>query len=364
PRMIIFGMYLAEDVPFRTVYFHGMVNDEHNQKMSKSKGNVISPIEVSEKYGTDALRLSLLIGNTPGNSLALSLEKVATFRNFTNKLWNIARYTMQFSEAVPEKTLSLSDRWILERLSEVQEAVTSHLEKYQLSLAGELLRDFTWNDFADWYIEIHKTEKNDAVLRRVFETLLRLWHPFMPFVTEALFQNFQNGEKKLLMIELWPTLSEQREKESLQEFSLLQELITQVRNIRAEYHIDPKKFLTLSVSGPSFFQENESVVKKLARLETVAYGEAKNIPGTARIVGQGYTAFVRLENIVDIEVEKRRLGEEKGNLEKYRTNLTDRLADPNFIQKAPQVVIDQNQTSLNETKRKISEIDKALASLT
>ena len=203
-RMILMSTYLVGEVPFKTVYLHGLVRDEKGRKMSKSLGNAMNPLDMIEEYGADATRLSLLIGATPGNDMKLSEEKVAGFRNFTNKLWNISRFVfasvqqVQIIENVDADTLA--DRWILGRLSEVTKEVTDHCEKYEYSLAGEKLRDFTWNEFADWYIEIAKIQNqnqngsSDSVLLYVLQSILKLWHPFMPFVTEEIYKQFNAGQ--------------------------------------------------------------------------------------------------------------------------------------------------------------------------
>ena len=210
-RMILMSTYLVNDVPFKTVYLHGLVRDSEGRKMSKSLGNILDPLEMIVANGADATRLSLMIGSSPGNDTKLSEEKVAGYRNFANKLWNIARFVfMSVDEVQPcdkVEPQTLADRWILGRLSEVIEKVTEHHEKYELSLAGELLRDFTWNEFADWYVEIAKTqpgENTNRVLLYVLQNLLKLWHPMMPFVTEELYKQFNSD---LLIVADWPTLS-------------------------------------------------------------------------------------------------------------------------------------------------------------
>ncbi len=197
-RMIIMSLFALKEIPFENVYLHGMVLDKHGKKMSKSKGNGIDPIEVIEKYGTDAVRLSLLIGSTPGNDVRFSEEKIEGQRNFVNKLWNIFRYIWDhfldddfYKNTLNKKTKNwtLADRWILSRMSWLRVNVTRNLDDYNFSKAGELLYDFTWNEFADWYIEVSKIEKHkekDAVFTDVMNDLLKLWHPFMPFVTEEI----------------------------------------------------------------------------------------------------------------------------------------------------------------------------------
>ena len=267
-RMILMSTYLLDEIPFETVYLHGLVRDEKGKKMSKSLGNVIDPLDVIEKYGTDAVRLSLLIGNTPGNDVRLGDEKIAQYRNFTNKLWNIARFVLankkeaqkkenETRESIKKSDISLdSSYWILSETAILIDEVTHNLESYRFSQAGEKLRDFTWNIFADWYVEISKFEKHkeetSLILRSVFETLLKLWHPFMPFVTEALWKTFHEQENNFLMVSQWPTKEFYKKlltKKPSFDFSLLIEVIVAIRSLRSEHHINPGQKVPVIISS-------------------------------------------------------------------------------------------------------------------
>lgn len=392
PRMIMFGMYLTGKEPFSKVYFHGMVNDEHNQKMSKSKGNVISPVALSEQFGTDAMRMSLIIGNGPGNNMPLSHQKVESYRNFTNKLWNIGRYVLTQSkktvtsaniidgtvatvDSVTELSLNASDTWILNRLSATIETVTAHLEKYQFSLAGETLRDFTWNEFADWYIEIHKIEKNDVVLRFVFENLLKLWHPFMPFITEALWSHLDKDD--LLMIASWPTSHILHAVKALQkndsqtpsatsltfDFALIIQAITNIRITRAFYHIDPVIKIALTIQSSSseetaFFQSQEALIKKLARIETLILlaSEAPAPEQTAYTYVGETKLYIHLAGIIDIDKEKERLKKEQLETQKYIQRISSQLNNEHFVSKAPTHIINQNREELKKAEQKLIEL--------
>ena len=367
PRMIMFGMYLTGKEPFKTVYFHGMVNDEHNQKMSKSKGNTISPVELSEQFGTDAMRMALVIGNGPGNNIPLSHQKVESYRNFTNKLWNIGRYVMTQSEASDTKpqAISAADHWIMNRLSETVASITRHLDQYNFSLAGEELRNFTWNDFADWYVEIHKIEKNDAVLRHVFETLLKLWHPFMPFVTEALYQTLRSNNTQPLMIAAWPTTEVAKSETSA--FESIIALITNIRNIRATYHIDPVKKMTITViaSDKEALENQSAIVEKLARVETMhTLTDGNEAPQQAAyaLVGD-MKLYVHLEGILDVKKEKARLNKELEQTKGYISRIEGQLANERFVSKAPEAIIAQNKEELLKAKAKLEEIANHLRNL-
>ncbi|MBU1448330.1 valine--tRNA ligase, partial [Patescibacteria group bacterium] len=210
-RMVLMSTYALGEVPFKDVYLHGLVCDEKGRKMSKSLGNVIDPLDMIKKYGTDAVRLSLVLGTTPGQDQKLSEEKIEGFRNFTNKLWNISRFIlMQIGDEggatsdTPPKPVTLADRWILARLGEVTASITKKIAAYELSSAGEELRDFTWGDLADWYLEIAKVEQGkEAILTHVLKTVLALWHPYMPFVTEDIWK--KAGFEGSLIVASWPS---------------------------------------------------------------------------------------------------------------------------------------------------------------
>ncbi|MBI4090160.1 MAG: valine--tRNA ligase [Candidatus Kerfeldbacteria bacterium] len=239
-RMLMLSTYLVKKVPFQTVYLHGLVLNEQGKKISKSKGTGVDPMPMSAKYGTDALRLSLVVGTAPGLDFRMSEAKIAGQRNFCNKLWNISRYLLSQSSppriggdtAKPRGGTTLADGWILARLNEVTSQVTQHLEKYQFGLAVETLQQFIWKDYADWYVEIHKVEQNTAVLRHVLRQSLMLLHPFAPFITETIWAAL--GEKNLLMIEPWPKAVRLKglRQNAFGEFADFQRLVIGLRNIK------------------------------------------------------------------------------------------------------------------------------------
>lgn len=232
-RMIMMSLFATGEIPFEKVYLHGLVLDKHGKKMSKSKGNGIDPLDMISIYGADAVRLALLIGGTPGNDMRMSEEKVEGFRNFVTKIWNIFRFCQmtpgfQLEEKINQKDLeTLADRWILSRTETLVQEVSDNLDRYQFSLAGEKLREFTWNELADWYVEVTKKEKNPKVLGYVLDKLLRLWHPFMPYVTEEIFSKLNND---LLMVAKWPG-SEAKliDKKAEKEFAKFQEKVVASR---------------------------------------------------------------------------------------------------------------------------------------
>lgn len=370
PRMVIFSLYLKKEIPFRHVYLHGLVNDEHGQKMSKSKGNVISPIDLINEYGTDALRMALITGNAPGNNIPLSFKKVESFRNFANKLWNIGRYVnqqtatdKQQSEGHTQNKKTAADEWILSRLQQTTAEVTRLLENYQLSLAAETLRDFTWNEYADWYVEIHKIERNDAVLVAVWNDLLRLWHPFMPFVTEALFQTLYPKEKTPLMVASWPKVNTDTTTDT--SFQTIIELIQRIRNVRAVYHVDPgeKPWLTI-IGKKADWESSLPLIEQLARIEEVVITDDQTQPAeTARIISGDTTVFIHLSGLIDLDKERARLTQELESAKKYKVGIEKRLGDTNFVSRAPARILEQNRVSLAETEKKIEELSKYLSGL-
>ncbi len=275
-RMIMMSLYALNEVPFKTVYLHGMVCDKYGNKMSKSKPETcIDPLDVAEKYGTDALRLSMVIGNTAGTKINLSEQKIASFRNFANKLWNIGRF-IQF-QAEQNKLVyqnkaeakTLADQWIISRLNNLIKEVTEDLKKFRFGMAGDKLYEFTWHELADWYVEITKIQSNNntySILVDVYKTLLKLLHPFTPFVTEKIWEYF--GDDKLLMITKWPTTEEQKiNSQAEQDLNLIQELITAIRSWKKENKIEAKEILSIQITGANkLIREQKEIVDHLAKV--------------------------------------------------------------------------------------------------
>ncbi|MEK7496783.1 MAG: valine--tRNA ligase [Patescibacteria group bacterium] len=257
-RMILMTKYVLNEVPFKTVYLHGMVRDKQGKKMSKSLGNGIDPIVMIEKYGADALRLSMIIGTTPGNDFRLYEEKIAGYRNFVNKLWNISRYILmtvkepQVVENVPEAK-TLADKWILSRFSFVANLVTEKITKFEFSPAGETLYDFTWGTLADWYLEVAKVEGGkDEILNYLLTQILKLWHPFTPFVTEVLWQEAFGDKSGLLMVQGWPKDLPARSEQSEKEFKVIQDVVTTIRNFRSEQKIEKERLIDVVLTSKEF----------------------------------------------------------------------------------------------------------------
>lgn len=363
-RMVLMSTYALGEVPFKDVYLHGLVRDDQGRKMSKSLGNILDPLDLIPKYGTDAVRLSLVMGTTPGQDVKLSEAKIEGFRNFTNKLWNISRFILLQIGEVSEQTLSLpvesartlADDWILERLALVSSSVTKKLETYQFSAAGEELRDFTWNDLADWYLEIAKIEKGKAgILQYVLKALLSLWHPFMPFVTESLWQQADFGGR--LIVGEWPILvSSDRGRAGLYAFENLQKVVTDMRRLRSEQGIEPAKqaefALVCTPSVKGMIEASMDVVKNLARASSIQLVEA--LPqGWPSLVGTGATIAVNSLATVDVAKEKEKIAKELAQLEGYVVSTGEKLKNEEFLSKAPEKVKQEMERKLTEAKTKI-----------
>ena len=370
-RMILMSTYALGEVPFKDVYLHGLVRDEQGRKMSKSLGNILDPLDLIPKYGTDAVRLSLVMGTTPGQDVKLSEAKIEGFRNFTNKLWNISRFILlqigesqstQYSvlNAQDEGRMSLADRWILGRLNEVCASVTKKIGAYQFSAAGEELRDFTWTDLADWYLEIAKIEKGkERILHHVLKTILALWHPFMPFVTESIWQ--QAGFGGQLIVSMWPENSTQysvlsAQDETMKKFDMLKQVITDMRRLRSEQGIEPaiqvEFALSTEVSVKDLVLNNREIIRSLARASSVQLVES--LPaGWPTLVGTGVTIAVNALATVDVEKEKEKIAKELTQLEAYVVSTGEKLQNTEFLSKAPEKVKQDMERKLAEAQAKI-----------
>lgn len=324
--------------------------------MSKSLDNIINPLDMIAEFGADATRLSLILGATPGNDSKLSPEKVAGFRNFTNKLWNISRFVFMSVETVKVvesvEPVTLSDRWILGRLGEVIIACSKHAAKHEYSLYGEVLRDFTWSEFADWYLEIAKVEKNKSdVLLYVLERLLILWHPFMPFVTEEIYKQFNHG---MLIVAEWPQAEFELAKKDGEAFATLQTAIVDIRNLRAEHKVEPKVLVDATIMSSPELESCSEVIKTLARVENLSFGAVAEGGVATKLV----TVYLK----VDVEQERSRLSEELADKQRYSASLTGKLANADFVARAPVAVVDLERQKLAETNDRITAIESQLKS--
>ena len=356
-RMIMMSLFALGEVPFYEVYLHGLVLDEQGHKMSKSKGNGLDPVAMIELYGADAVRLSLLIGVTPGNDCRLGTSKIESCRNLVNKLWNIGRYILSI---VPNKAVfvqnnldlsqtTLADRWILRQFNNLIFAVSNYLEHYEFSLASEALRDFTWHDLADWYLEISKIETSKEkfnILAYLFKNLLILWQPFMPFVAEVLWDELAIEDN--LLIAPWPQPEDMNRQEKL-DFTLVQNLVVEIRNIRSLNHISPtQKMKATIVAGPlaeALKQETEIIKNLRTGLEAVTIVASGSIPVSSLSGAVGPLSFY-LEGQEMSAVNQEQLEHKIQELSAAIDNLNRRLHDPEFLSKAPEHIISKEKNKL------------------
>ena len=382
-RMIMDGLEFTGEAPFHTVYLHGLIRDENGQKMSKTKNNVIDPLEVMDELGTDALRFTLLVGSTPGNDMNLSLKKVEANRNFANKLWNAGRFIIRNMDAIPAKPegepeWTAADSWIWARLKTLTETVNRLFETYQFGEAGRQIYDFFWGEFADWYLEISKDQIAEGgdrafytvqTLVRVLDTCLRYLHPFTPFVTEALWGHLKEacqetsdllapkaGWEDALIVAKWPeTLPmEGWEAEAVTDFELIQEMVRAIRNIRAEYKVQPAHKIGCTISAGeklAVIEDQKQTFISLAALDPEALEIVKEPlePSDDRItlVITPVEISIPLAGLVDVEAERERLAKELTEAESQIERLEKLLGSP-FAQKAPAAVVEKERAKLAE----------------
>ena len=400
-RMIMLGIENMEDVPFRTVYLSGLIRDAHGVKMSKTRGNVIDPLEAIAEYGTDALRFALTTGTTPGNDTRLSPARLQAARNFANKLWNVSRFVLGSlgsandlagwsGPGVPRE--HAEDRWLLARLDAAATRVNEAFGEFQLGEAERVLHEFVWSEFADWYIELAKVrmragdEQPRVVLAHTLDRILRLLHPFMPFVTEELWQHLkaalppEGDQPESLMLAAYPGspadepgIAQQiaaklpdggsADVAAVEHIELLIEVVRAIRNVRAEFKLEPQKPLDASivVAGDGAALEAEAeAIRQLARVGTLSFGDT-DATGV-RLVVRDATITLALDG-VDLDAERARLRGESQETEKYIKGLDGRLSNEQFTSKAPPEVVERERERLEEARDRLARIGDLLTNL-
>lgn len=356
-RMIMFGLYATDQVPFKDVYLHGLVLDEKGQKMSKSKGNVINPMEMVTEYGSDALRLGLVASRSAGQNQAFGVSRIVTGRNFANKLWNIARYAenilpedFKLESPIPE---SLADHWIIRQLTTAADTIASQLENYRFSEASETMYHTIWDDVADWYIEASKKQSNPQLLAWVLDTSLRIAHPFAPFVTETIWQTLGWHGEELLITSHWPTMTDYNDIAAA-EFEQLQTLVAETRYVLSE--LPPGKKYTLLYQSDSLVEDNRETIAWLARLDKVE--QADQARGL-RIAASNREAW--------LDIDEETLYEHQTNLERRlvdarqeAANLSGRLNNPSYVEKAPERLVEESRQQLAEKNALIERLEREL----
>jgi valyl-tRNA synthetase len=380
-RMILMTTYMTGQVPFEKVYLHGLIRTRDGKKMSKSNPETcIDPLDIIPEFGADALRLSLFVGSSPGNDMRLYKEKIEGYRNFVNKLWNVSRYILMSVEdgqnSKNPSPITLADEWILSRLQAIVFDTTVMISEYKFSQAAEDLYAFTWNDLADWYLEISKIQKREAgselakntdqILIHLLKTVLKLWHPFTPFVTEELWKHLD--QEKMLISEEWPELNKKlTNTKADKEFAQLREIISAIRNLRSEYQVEPAKKITAEIVSKDFqkgLDENAEVIKFLARLESLTIRGSGDAPenSVSRLL-DGLAIHIPLMGMVDQEKEKERLSKEVEKLESYVKSLDAKLNNEKFVNNAKADIVDAERERLETAKEGLKKAKEQLEML-
>ena len=384
-RMMFSGLEHMGEVPFKTVLIHGLVRDSQGRKMSKSLGNGIDPLEVIDKYGADALRFTLITGNAPGNDMRFYWERVEASRNFANKVWNASRFIMmnlpeEGVKEVSEEALTDADKWILSKVNTLVKDVTENMEKYELGIAADKLYSFIWEEFCDWYIEMVKPRLyNDAdetktaalyTLQKVLITSLKLLHPYMPFVTEEIFCTLQDKEESIMISE-WPVYTEKmvfgKEEKAVE---TIKEAVRNIRNIRAEMNVAPSKKAKVFVVS-----ENEEVrnIFENGKVFFATLGYASEVliqqdktgidEDAVSVLIPNAAIYMPFAELVDIEKEVERMKKEKERLTKELARVNGMLANPNFVNKAPEKKIAEEKEKLENYTQMMARVEERLAHL-
>ncbi|XP_042028094.1 valine--tRNA ligase, chloroplastic/mitochondrial 2-like isoform X2 [Salvia splendens] len=397
-RMVMMGIEFTGTVPFSHVYLHGLIRDSQGRKMSKSLGNVIDPLDTIKDYGTDALRFTLSLG-TAGQDLNLSTERLTSTKAFTNKLWNGGKFVLQnlppqsdlsawtaiqdykFDEEESLLKLPLPECWVVTKLHMLIDAVTMSYDKFFFGDVAREIYDFFWADFADWYIEASKARlyQGDgsvasvaqAVLLYVFGSILKLLHPFMPFVTEELWQSLPN-RKEALIVSAWPSTSLPRQTESVKKFENLQALTRAIRNARAEYSVEPAKRISASIVANAeviqYISKEKDVLVLLSRLDLENVSFSQSPPGDASqsvhlVASEGLEAYLPLADMVDISAEMQRLSKRLAKMQTEYDGLMARLSSPSFVEKAPEDIVRGVREKAAEAEEKVTLTRNRLAFL-
>ena len=379
-RMIFSGLAHMGKVPFDTVFIHGIVRDANGVKMSKSLGNGIDPLEVIDQYGADALRFMLATGNSPGNDMRYSPEKVEASRNFANKIWNAARFILMNLEGHEIKNelpneLTTEDKWIISSFNRVAKEITDNLEKFELGIAAQKIYDFLWDVFCDWYIEIAKIRMNsdDAqtaqnareVLVWVMTGTLKLLHPFMPFITEEIWQTLPH-EGEALIVAQWPEYCQEHDfPEAELEMQRIMDVIRGVRNRRAEMNVPPsrKTNLYIATAEPNTFENGISILNKLAYATQITIGQAFDIEGAVTIVTNDAKVYIPMDELVDKKAELARLNKELETAKKQFAQVNGKLNNQGFLSKAPAQVVEGVKKDFETLTERILLIESSISAL-
>ncbi|NIM91215.1 MAG: valine--tRNA ligase [Candidatus Aminicenantes bacterium] len=378
-RMIMMGLKFAKDIPFKHVFINGLVRDFRRRKMSKSEGNVIDPLDMIDKYGTDALRFTLAALAIPGMDLSLSEERMAGYRAFANKIWNASRFVLMNIDAhdieIKEKELTLADRWIRSRTDRMIEELSKALEEYKFYEAADKIYHFIWHEFCDWYIELVKPalkEKNktsQAVLVESLDLILKLLHPFMPFITEEIWQHLPSAQKSLAVAPFPESNKSLRDEKAEGEMELLQQAIVEVRTIRAENRIPPRAKVELwmkvkNSEEKSMIEAHRIYFQTLANVQNIEFID--KFPPEKRLlkgVVGSWEMALSLEGVLNLEQEKMRLEREISKLSLDTEKLEKRLKNKNFIDRAPENVVRETKEKLKSLQNRKAKLEESLKNI-
>ncbi|MCR5634601.1 MAG: valine--tRNA ligase [Lachnospiraceae bacterium] len=384
-RMIFSGYEQMKEKPFKTVLFHGLVRDDQGRKMSKSLGNGIDPLEIIDKYGADALRLTLITGNAPGNDMRFYMSRVEASRNFANKIWNASRFIMM---NMPEEGVKVNspklepvDKWIISKLNTLVKDVTDNMDSFELGIAVQKVYDFIWDEFCDWYIEMVKprlynsedADSKDAALwtlKTVLIDALKLLHPYMPFITEEIFDTLQDEEESI-MISKWPEYTDARAfaKEE-KEIEIIKEAVRGIRNVRTEMNVAPSRKAQVFVVSDKediirAFNEGSIFFKSLAGASEISIQKDKAgiADDAVSVVIADATLYMPFAELVDISAELERLKKEEKRLEGELARVNGMLSNEKFVSKAPQAKIDEEKAKLEKYTQMMAQVKERIASL-
>jgi len=383
-RMMMMGIHFMGDIPFKDVYIHALVRDAEGKKMSKSKGNVIDPLEVMDQFGTDAFRFTLAALAAQGRDIKLSEETIVGYRHFVNKIWNAARFAlMNLDENEDpkhdERAYTLADRWILTRLGQVSAEVAQAIEAYQFNEAAGHCYQFIWHELCDWYLEMAKQELYGedgvsketarAVVQEALMVALKLLHPFMPFITEEIWQKLP-GTDGSIMTASFPEVSDFLiDEDALKEMNLLMGVIAAIRNIRGEMNISPSKNVNLIIDAKSeqdeeILERNLSYIQTLAKVDGVSIGLGLPKPEkSATAIFEETSVHVLLEGLIDFGEEKKRIGKAINKIEKEMAASNKKLSNKGFLQKAPAEIVADVKTKFEDLSAKLSKLKQNLSFL-
>jgi valyl-tRNA synthetase len=386
--MMMMGLYVMKDVPFRDVYLHALVRDEQGDKMSKSKGNSIDPLQMIDKFGADPFRFTLAAFTAQGRDVRMSEERIEGYKFFVNKVWNAAKFSLMNLEDFTEEDqkpwnkadLSLPDLWILARLNRTVDEVIRGLDEYRFNEATGSLYQFVWHEFCDWYLELIKPvlysrdqsvrrRATQQTLSRALRTILKLMHPFMPFLTEEIWQTAV-ADGASIMVSPYPEPDESlADEDAERRMGLIVEVITRIRNIRGEMNIAPSKKLRVVISAPDqalegILNEGRDYIVNLGNLETLTVGVNLEEPkGAAVGVVGAARVFVLMEGMIDVAAEKARLEKELSRVDKDLSVVSRKLGNRDFMDKAAEAIIRKEEQKFQDLREKHKILEAAIRKL-